>query len=178
MIEDNDSSFVLSKNDIYLVEKSIKEKIVNKNVIPRSVFYDLLKEKLESKVDKYVFCQAISYLIANNIISGYEIRRGRTGGIHLRGLFGGHDAKRIEKIKIKEEKKQKSITSIQIDGENYFAYVSSEEALRFFTHVLKADTDVDGNVFLSGMGFCVKEVDILKNYVLFYCNGSIKDIKY
>ena len=173
MQEDNDSTFVLSKDDISLVEKSIRERVLNKNVIPRSVFYDLLKGKLESKVDKYTFCQAVSYLIANNIISGYEIRRGRTGGIHLRGLFSGHDAKRIEKIKIREEKKQKTTTSIQIDGANYIAKVSPEDALRFFTHVLKADTDIDGNVFLSGMGFQIKEIDILKNYVLLYCNGYV-----
>ncbi len=173
MQENKDSDLTLSKNDISLIEKIIKEKVLNKNVIPRSVFYDLLKEKLESNTDKHTFCQAVSYLIANNIISGYEIRRGRTGGIHLRGLFSGHDARRVEKVKIKEEKKQKTTTSIKIDGTSYIAKTSSEDALRFFTHVLKADADVDGNVFLSGMCFRIKEVDILKNYVLLYCNGCV-----
>jgi hypothetical protein len=174
MQENKDSvNLTLSKNDVSLIEKIIKEKVLNKNVIPRSVFYDSLKEKLESKIDKYTFCQAVSYLIANNIISGYEIRRGRTGGIHMKGLFNGHDAKRIEKIKIKEDKKQKTTTSIQIDGTSYVAKVSPEDALRFFTHVLKADTDIDGNVFLSEMCFRIKEIDILKNYVLLYCNGRV-----
>jgi hypothetical protein len=91
----------------------------------------------------------------------------------MKGLFNGHDAKRIEKIKIKEDKKQKTTTSIQIDGTSYVAKVSPEDALRFFTHVLKADTDIDGNVFLSEMCFRIKEIDILKNYVLLYCNGRV-----
>jgi translation initiation factor 2 beta subunit (eIF-2beta)/eIF-5 len=173
MQERKDSGFVISENDISLIQKSIKEKILNKNVVPRSVFYDLLKDKLESKIDKTAFCQVISQLIASNIISGYEIRRGRTGGIHLKGLFSGHDAKRIEKTKIKTEKKQKTTTSIKIDDINYLVKTSPEEVLRFFTHILNAEADTDGNVFLSGMCFRVKEIDILKNYVLLYCNGSV-----
>jgi hypothetical protein len=165
------SLHVFSESDISIIKQKIIELCCGKNVVPRKKLYSILKDQLEIKIDESKFCQAISQLILDKIISGYEIRRGRSGGLHLAGIFDKHDAKRKEKLKKREERRNNEIISIGAGGNTYLVKMPAEDVIRFFTHVLKAETDPNGNVSIGGMCFQISNTKILMNYIEDYCGG-------
>ena len=163
---------IFTNKDIEIIKRELATNVVGNKVVPRSFFFELLNDDLEVDLDECTFKEALSSLIGSEKIAGFQVRRGRSGGIHTKGLFDKHDAKRQEKLKARESKRAKETVTIKVEGQSYIIKNSFSESLRFFTHVLKADTDPNGNVFLGEMRFSIVEVNILENYILDYCNGD------
>ena len=163
---------IFTNNDIEIIKKEIVAQVTNNKVVPRIFFYKSLGDKLDTTLDKDIFNHALSNLISEKQIYGFEIRRGRSGGIHREGLFDKHDARRHKKIKAREDKHSKETVTIKIDKQLYLVKKPFSEVFHFFTYVLDADTDPNGNVTLAKMKFSIVETHILKNYILNCCNGK------
>lgn len=60
----------------------IQESCLDGMVVPRAVLFSKFENKTNSGIEMYKFKQAISYLINSKAITGYDIKKGRNGGIY------------------------------------------------------------------------------------------------
>src|SRR3990167_3722489 len=117
----------LIEQDIILIKEKLKELCIGTVKLPvcisRVKIYESLKDQLNCDIDEYNFCQTLSELISNKTIKGYEIRKGRTGGVHKEGLYSDHDIRRQKKIKERNDKKNQKTIQLKIDNNCYTAKI-------------------------------------------------------
>lgn len=154
-------------------------KHVKNNCISSTVIYDALKSELD--FSKSRFCNNLSVSINKRIIKGFELRKGRNGGVHRKGVFSGHDKNR--KVETKRQKRKYTkrnfkglCCDVEIDNIQYRARINEAKLCTFILNVLEADVDdSQANVIVGTIGFKVQQINILKLFITSYCGTESVD---
>lgn len=85
----------------------------------------------------------------------FATRRGRTGGIHRKGVFDQHDATR---------KLPKIQTTIEVDGKQLVAKAKAKVLEKYVVDVLGGKLDTNGNVKIGDLAYLC-DIDAFNKYL-------------
>lgn len=176
--KNNMSNSEFTAKDIEIVNKFLT-KHVGKGCLSSAVIYDALKSELN--FSKSRFCNNLSASIASNLIKGFELRKGRHGGIHRKGMFDNHDKDRNAEIAREKRQYKKKVykgvcSNITIKNRKFRARISETKLLTFIINVLEAEfSDDQANVTVATMNFKVRHIDVLELFVTSYCGTEKVD---
>lgn len=72
---------MIDENHIEILISILKDSCKEDKIVPRSVLFSKFESKTKSGMEIYKFKKALSFLIKNGTISGYDIKIGRNGGV-------------------------------------------------------------------------------------------------
>jgi len=162
---------LFSSEDIQLIQNTLEEKCNDLICIPRIEIFSSIKNQLSRTLEEYKFNLALTKAIKEKDIIGFELRKGRKGGICREDAYKKYDEEQKRIIKEKEEKRNSCL--IKIEKDQYLAKIKPIILLTFLFDVLDAKAEKDGNVELNNSVLKVQEIKMLTKYILHCCDGKI-----
>lgn len=105
------------KDHLQILNRVIRQCCTDGKVVPSSILFFQFENIAKSGMELYKFKKALSFIINNRTIIGYDIKRGRNGGVY-------------------KTKKQEKIT-ITCSSGKFIGYISIEELKRVISQINK-----------------------------------------
>ena len=178
-----DISSLFTSSDLQLINNYLNSNLKSKKAVLRSKIFEAIVEKTESKLDKETFCTALSQCIKSGTLNGFEIVRGKFGGVRLKEASTILPATSTV-LPATEDKREKpkltagpvlyrpfttlgSFRYLWIRDTRYTVTMSSQEIIRLLTKVFMAKEDSGGNIVFGGNKYNCCDDSVLHRYLCY-----------
>jgi len=137
----------LTQKQLDYIQSVLEKHCKGEVCIKRTELFDKVCAKLNLTMEPYKFETAVTKAIKNNLLTGFQTRPGRNGGICRAGVFAEKDLHR------------KKYCDIIVGGQKQLLLKNEHNLIYFLVNVLKAkQVKSNGSIIINDKHFKVKDI--------------------